>query len=320
VKFNFTKIKMFKGVRKEGRLFIWCFLISCVLWLFMSLNRVYNTTVKIPVNFNFRNSKTYKYPFPKNIKVNINCTGWFLIKKQLRIENDHLTIYPEIFNSRINKEDIASLLIDFDKIYQKAKIIQPQEINLEEDNRSLKVVPIKNRIKITTQKGYGLFDSLHFYPNVATIIGAQSTLAKIKYVETIDTFLKEMSIDTSIKVRINNNYGSSVKIDPFKTHAYLPISLLTQKEIVKNIDANVLIKNGIFIPSKIKIVYQIPILMNNEMDEDLFILGYEKKESMESGKIKLFLKKCPRYITKYRIEPEFVNLFEVKHHSNIVKK
>ncbi|MCS7004318.1 MAG: hypothetical protein NZM38_03215 [Cytophagales bacterium] len=145
------------------------------------MNKIHQTTIKVPVHFSTSGNYTQLSVFPAYIKANVSATGWILMRYlwslhqrilEIKIENPLQVRY-------LTKDDLMPIFVESLPEF-KVHFLVTDTIRIAYDSLVRKTI----RLQVDTQKidiaeGYYLASEVRIVPDTVVIEGAKSILAEV---------------------------------------------------------------------------------------------------------------------------------------------
>jgi hypothetical protein len=297
--------------------FFICVCVASFLWLIHNLNRTYDYTVQIPVQFiNQPILKLATQPLPEKLNVNLKLSGLKILFYKLKNKIETITIDFNALKSDAKKNNysISSYQTSLkESLLFRPDILQviPDSIVLIEKRGISKNVPIKTIINAKATKGYCI-TQLITSPAFITIYGDSTSI------KTMDTVYTEALSLTALQ----NSYSSNVSLlNPSpnlvfnSTTAHLTIkveklvdhSLMVPVQITNLPDGYV----GKCFPAQVKLNYTAP-LSETISAQSISLSTNSKKRQSNTQKAPVEILVKPSDLHVLSIEPEEVELIIIK--------
>src|ERR1700733_1866838 len=144
--------------RTEWKIFLWCLLLSIMLWFLTALNETYpNINLRMKVKYsNVPTDKVYSEPLPKDFTLLVNAVGWDLLR--YRIQSDSQEINVDLEHYKGKPYIISSKLKDLVGLQLTRSItindIYPDTIDLTQENMMSKKVPVQLQLLLSFDKEF----------------------------------------------------------------------------------------------------------------------------------------------------------------------
>ncbi len=299
------------NLRSEWSIYSWCLLLAVILWVLTGLNETYLSTLIVQAKYtNIPKDKIYVHPLPKDIKVQVQASGWDLFTNWILSSKEELNIdmtqYAHkayiVSNTRI-KEELRL------KLAHKMTIISidPDTIYLSREAKMSRRVPIVLKLNINCDKHYGISDKIKLSPDFVTICGPQSLVRQIQYIETRDTVIDDVDKSQTYAIDLKAMPYSSLSADTNTIKVSIPVTELVEAKT--NVSINVINKHGRnyqVLPGKVSVTYQVPKGKEKKIRTTLFeaIVDASKTDSALNGQLKIQIINHPDYTYNFKLKPE----------------
>lgn len=183
---------------------------ALALWAYTSMNNIYVTTVKVPLNINLPEYRAIENYIQKNITLKVRGTGWhlfylFFINKEAKCNIDLVSYDLTKDNYTIERAEILKGIQDMINI-ETIDVI-PEKIEINTGLKDEKKIPIIPRINIATRDGFLQVGNIKLRPDSITIKGNLKFIKNIMYWETelieLDDIYHEFSMSVKLKDTLN---------------------------------------------------------------------------------------------------------------------
>ncbi len=180
-------------------------LFSIILWVFVSFNNNYTTTIKVPLEFtNVKEGNSLLSQSNSDVSLTISGQGWSLAQiafgpdATLKIPtNENVGIQNYNVRDAIGKNAWLSSSIQ-------VVIVSPTEIYYSIEKLNHKTVPIVANVAIEISEGYGLVSKVKLIPDSVNISGPKSLINSIKSISTEKIGFENSDENTSIKLNLQS--------------------------------------------------------------------------------------------------------------------
>jgi len=300
--------------RTEWKIFVWCFLIAVVLWLFTSLNDQFSTSITVKAKYlNYPKEKVFIKPLPEDFKVMVTAKGWDLISHYIRNNSESITIdlndykKTDVLVTRRLEDNFQQAIAPKITIGE----VFPETISLLREEKGSKKVPIHLLQDLTYKKEFGLGGDVSFTPDSVLISGPASVIKAITHVETETVNLKDLDKPTSTDVKLKEPDVKNIFYGISKVKVQVPVFQLTEQSAevpVEVINQGILVAVKL-VPKKISVVYQAPINKYSQIDSTQFqaIVDGSQIDTTEKQPLKVQLIGQPRYTYNIRLKPDYID-------------
>jgi len=306
--------------RTEWKIFMWCLLLSIMLWFLTALNETYpNVNLKMKVKYtNVPKDKVYSEPLPKDLTMLVNAVGWDLLRyriqgdsQEINIDLEHYKGKPYIISSKLK----GLLGLQLTKTMS-INDIYPDTIDLTQENMMSKRVPVQLQLLLSFEKEYGLGGPVIVRPDSVTINGPISAVERVHSILTEDIKLYKLNHPVKKVVKLDAPENLNLTYTVSQVEVSIPTFQLTESTIevpVEIINKTSKMNVNLF-PRKVKITFQTPINKYEQMTPDLFqaIVDGNMIDTLNNEPLKVQLITQPDFAYNVRIEPEFVSFVITK--------
>lgn len=301
--------------RKLG-IYIVCLLLSCLLWLLITLSDKYDTDIVFPVTYNgIPKSKVVTNNLPETITARVNAVGFNLLWYKIKGYSEPITF--EIPSSKLRElngnnytltnnrlEKISSQLGDKIKVLH----ISPDTIYVDFAEKLKRKLRVKSEISLTLEKQYGLMDSIKADPEFVNVVGPKNIVEKMQFAQTEKLTLKDVSEKQQVNIGFAKPENSKAVIfSPETVKIIVPVEKYTEGSIeipvtVRNLPKGSRLK---IIPEKVKVFYQVGLSKYDKVDPSAFSVGFNFKNLTKGrgNKIKVEVLSAPSFVNSVKVEP-----------------
>lgn len=301
--------------RKLG-IYIICLLLSCLLWLLITLSERYDTDIVFPVHYtNIPKSKVVTNRLPETITATVNAVGFNLLWYKIIGHGDSVTMeipssklrehngnYYTLTNNRLEK--ISAQLGDKIKVLR----ISPDTIYVDFAEKLKRKLQVKPQVELTLQKQYGLADSIKTEPTTVNVSGPKNIVERMLYAETEKVILKDISDSQQLAVTFKKpENASSVTFSPETVKLMVPVEKYTEGNVeipvtVRNLPKGSRLK---VIPEKVKVTYLVGLSKYDKVNSGDFTVGFNYKNlpKGKGNKMKLEVLSSPSSVNSVKVEP-----------------
>ena len=316
MKINFEKIKLTLRNRKlipgrEFLLFLFFFLISCSLWLMMTLNKYYDTEVEVPYSIRQVPEDVYAVSMGKQqVSLMIRDRGTVLFKystrrfqpialdySEFQRQEGRLTLPTSALKKQLSSQlEISSELIS---LHPDTLIYYTQE--------SFNKYPVAISGEISSAKQYEI-GNIRIIPDSVWVFGPAAATGAMDSIFTETVNRTELRDSVSFEVKLQKREG--VKFSADKVNIQVPVTPYTEKSFELDIKgmgfpAAYTLKA---LPSKAKVLFNVNLLQMDSIKPSDFEVGimYGDIHGNKSEKVALTLLKYPESVRDIRIIPKEV--------------
>ena len=293
---------------REFLLFLFFFFVSCSLWLMMTLNKYYETEIRIPLRVKKIPEEMLAVSMESNyITLKIKDRGTVLFNYKMQTFLPVTTEYNDfkkqsgrltLPTSALKKQISAQLATSSEIISTSPDTI----IYYTQESTSKYPVRIDGRIASAVQYEIG---EIKITPDSVWIFGPENATDTINFICTEKIEKEELRDSLSFDVKLRKING--VKYSTDKVNIKVPITPYTEKTFdtdIVGIGFPSSYKLKAF-PSKAKITFNVNILKIDSVKPSDFKVGvlYGDIHSNKSDRVKLTLLKYPESVRNIRVTP-----------------
>ena len=226
-------------MNKNLKILIFSFIFALALWLYIELNLSYSLDIAIPVEVQTSKSQALSEEIPSTIDVRVKGKGWdllnMLISKNIKyniditkMKRDTRIATQQFVDERLNIQPSVSILG-----------INPDTININFDNVSTKVVPVRDNIVMNLKEGYVIVGNPELNPDSVDVQGAGYLINKIKYIPSEVSVFNNVNSDIEGFVNLKDTLSNLVNISTKRVNFRYNVQLSAEKNF-EAIDVTVL--------------------------------------------------------------------------------
>jgi len=316
---NKGKIKL----SQRASIFFFCLLLSTFFWFLSALSKNYNTTLTIPLQYDEVAEDFLLTDTPnEHIKIEVSGSGFELLGEQVSL--NHSKVKVDLNQARrVNKTSYAivgvklrdAILEALDKDLNLTKILT-DSIKFKTQRKISKKVNIVPVTKIDYAAGYNLRGGIELKPDSVLISGPQESVEKVKFVNTKEIQLNNISDSVQINIELDkNSIEESISLALQDVEATIPIEKYTEKQLT--VPLKVLMKvEGVQLrtyPNEVKVILIVPLSKYEVLNAEMLSASVTFDHEMaHRKKLKVELSGMPDYGRLLRIEPESVEFIVKK--------
>lgn len=309
---SIKKIMRFLTTR-DFLVFVFFLLISTILWAMQALQKDYETTVEVPVNYvNLPKDYIITNELPSHIKLTLEGKGSNLVL--YRFGRSLAPIHVDMEEVAKGKRKVATYtyLGQVNKQIKSDTHIRrssPDSITFVLEKQKKKTVSVALDATIELEQQYTYSDSIQITPAHITAYGPQSELSKL------DTIHTEMLTLSKVKDTITEQIELQKIRNVRFSDTIITVKIMSEKFTEKSVQLPIAIKNvpsnytlRIF-PSTTTINYQVGLSAYEKVDASSFSLYVDFNEAKKNGKDKLQVKfsKCDSKAFNVKLKPAAID-------------
>lgn len=302
---------------KEWRVIFLCLLLSIVFWLINEFDKVYETTISLPINIKYDTANFVPlYELPTHVDVKVNGTGWDILRELYagQAPVDYFIHHPP--SAKALKQDILA---------QKAKkeLKNINVIHVLSDSVKLafnKIVTRNIRIyvnpaEVSVAKGYEIKGEPEINPIIIKVRGAESLVKAMAPSMPIVIEGSEWNkdIDADVVPAIKD-FPYSIALRPEPALVHVKIKIRSELEEHLRIPIVVLNDDGRYLLKK-KSAY-VSFLVSKDMKYKVSADAFEVRADMSKVEgdttVMLELVKYPDWVSDAKLEDKFVKVKPIK--------
>jgi len=323
-KANIKKTK----VRNRLIILFFCLLISTTLWLLMALDKIYTTTLQLPVNFinpPKHNVLVNRGDLPKELQVKVTGNGFDIVEylllkfdKSINIDLNELKIHSigsklmTVFKPNLNFTYFTS------RIGYKLKVdkILPESIILEFSEKFTKKIPVILVDSLTFKQEFDQSGPVKLVPDSILVSGPGTKLDTLKFIKT--QLLKLSNVNSTIQKYVKLSLADKeldFELSESKINVTIPVDKFTETTFTANIHVincppNIKIK---IYPDKANLTFQVSMNNYTKLNDHNFNLVVDYNDiDHSSDKVGLKVLNAPEYIKSLSIKPQKTEYLIIK--------
>lgn len=303
-----------KGFQRNAVVFVLCFLLSSVLWLFIHLSKTYSYSATYNVTYNsLPKGKAFAEQPPTSITVVMNDVGFNVLSNSWTINQNDIDI--DLSGIKLKHSgNYYTGFITCDALIKRLSVggntnvesVIPDTLSFIFSYTDSKKVPIRANISYKILPESDIFGNIKIMPDSVKITGTKDVISKINY---INTEYKDFGACMSMvadSLKLINPYPSFMKLSNNSANISLPIFKMTEGSVSISISDTT--TNGTIVkalPSTVKIVYTVPIEYYSSINASMFNakLLDSGLDNLEKG-LKVEVVKHPAFVKIRKIEPQ----------------
>lgn len=292
-------------------IFVFALSISTLLWFIYKFDKEYISSIYCkPTLINLPEDKILKKPLPDTFYVVVKARGWDILRIKyartslvLAIDYSHYKNRHFVLSSNL-KKNIKGHLIGEVEVLQ----ISPDTIFFDLDNQMEKSVRVIPDYEIEYRKQYGLSGEAKTFPDKINISGPASIVKHINLLKTEKLILKDIHKTVVRTVAITTNPEANIILNTPKVKIEIPVEKTTEGHFMIPVEVIGTKAKGMkLIPDKVKVSFQAPISIFNEIEPSAFSVYVDPSSGEKKGRLKVYYTVSGKYIYKIKVEPELVD-------------
>lgn len=305
--------------RRTGRrnlfVFIFCVLLSALMWIFIELMKEYTTDISYPIGFTSVPSHLMLVnQADTTITVGLTAQGFELLEALYFKKKSSLEI--DLSELRIRQDNegyaafmpAANLLRQVNRQLGSSKpvtYLKPDTLFFRFSEVAQKRVPVMLNIMLDFENQYQLYDSITFSPQAILVSSIRNVIDTITRVYTVYRKISAVDSSFSLSVPLKKTLSSSIlRFSQDSVTVNIPVARYTEAvfDVPVAIDKPGNIK---VFPEKVQVTCLVPMKSFREYSADDFklIVNTEQSNLQVDRKLKAEVKESPRHVKITRIEP-----------------
>jgi YbbR domain-containing protein len=317
--------KASKGLRlnKQFSVFVICFLIACVFWLLISLNRNYSSTISFPIVYtDLPKDKVLVNDLPEHVVLELNARGFDLIGYHFKlltfpvlVKIDAYTYGNRLDNYLVTRPLINSLTR---QLHSDGRVIaiEPDTIFLKYNKRLNKKVPVLPNLQVYFQKQYNFAGKIQVQPDSVLISGPDAYVDSVKSLSTNKLVLRNLKSGFSQNVLLNlQGLNKHITVLHKNIVVKAPVEKFTEAtiEIPVSVKSNASEYRIKTIPDKVKLSFLVSLTQYSKVSPQSFTAVADFVTAAPTGlKIKVDLVKQPAFVKVLKVWPSKVEFVKIK--------
>jgi YbbR domain-containing protein len=197
------KLKSFRKIFKNWQVKLYMIILAFFLWIFVVTNQNYETTLNVPLQVvDLRPGKVLISDLPEFVRIRYSGSGKdLLFMKYIQQGRFELDIHT------INYFYDYPLLMEFLVIppglnVEPLFIIEPDTVIIRLEDELLKRVPVRPLIEAEPSAGHVIVGNIRTIPDSVTLSGPRTLVRRVRYVETEEMNLTNLSETIQIETVI----------------------------------------------------------------------------------------------------------------------
>lgn len=319
---GFTRLKeSWKNVRRSGNfknflIFLIFVGIAFIFWAVMTADQETQEKFQVEVRIvNAPDSVTFINNPPDRIQVLVKDKGTHLMRHALNNDmalNLNFSDFSQDDRFIVTKNELVSAIKNLFGNAASISSLSVDSISCRYTTAPGRKVPIKLNYDVTATQGMIVMPDVRVSTNRADVFSLddQDTL---KVVNSQKITLRDLDKTTTVQVKLISEPG--FKIVPQSIRATFIVEPLVKKESsIKVIPDNIPLGQDIlFFPSKVKVVYYVPMSLYSEEDPGIQVkASFREADLTSSDKVGLWVDNIPPYMKNVELLSDSVNYTIVK--------
>lgn len=298
---------------KDVLSFLMFLALSAAFWFVNAIDKEREAELTIPVTYTgVPQNILITSDLPSHITVQVKDKGLNLFslygKNSMPMTVDLGRVYYEKGEFMISSDQIRGRLLRYLEPTTSILSIKPDSILIQYEKLSTRELPVVFQPKIELAQQYVLSDKISLTPASVTVFGPKHTLDKLKYVQTVDTELVNLSDTTHLVAKLKPIKGVRFSTSAIKVSIY--VEMFTEKKMtlpvtVINTPEHMTVRT---FPAMVNVTFNVGMSHFNTIRQDdvLLLFDYNQLKNSDDPKQKLIIQNNTTYISNIRLEPDEV--------------
>lgn len=297
-------------LNQKTAIFLLCFFLATIFWVFTSLSKDYETQITIPVIYkNIPFTKYFDSELPKELEFHFKGSGFKLAGVHFRKRPDSIEIDVLAHSNNMQqlKFQTINLKNQFPGDYLPYRIT-PENISAGFNSRLSKKVPVKLVGQISYGNRFEATGSTKLVPDSVELAGSGAFLNKVSEVKTQKLKLSNVSGRQTGVIDLDSTSFPGLASSTSKIEYDLPVEEFTEGVMYVDVDLPFSQKNRVLLlPGKVKVTFiaslsEFPTIKNTDFHLETLV-----PNNSTPGKLAVKIKKQPLSVRVLKIEPEFLD-------------
>ena len=267
-------IKLSAVERRRLSVFITCFFLSVIAWVFIALSSTHRYVTREPLNFkNMPQKRAFRSLQSDTVEVTMRGSGWKMLFSGMNPSTQAVNIDLHTLESKdyiVLNNQLKQINAQRDADNQIISI-NPDTLYFDFTNRIIKKVPVKLLLSINYQRQFARSDHIIIKPEYVTLSGPANRIREISTWPTDSLKLSNINEDVSTRIKLKPVTDGSMVVFPKTVQVDIPVDEFTEKTLeipIKLVNQNYDIVK--IFPQKVKITFRVALSNYAEIDESFF--------------------------------------------------
>lgn len=297
-------------LNQKTAIFLLCFFLATIFWVFTSLSKDYETQITIPVIYkNIPFTKYFDSELPKELEFHFKGSGFKLAGVHFRNRPDSIEIDVLAHSNNMQqlKFQTINLKNQFPGDYLPYRIT-PENISAGFNSRLSKKVPVRLVGQISYGNRFEATGGTKLVPDSVELAGPGAFLNKVSEVKTQKLKLSNVSGRQTGLIDLDSTSFPGLASSTSKIEYDLPVEEFTEGVMYVDVDLPFSQKNRVLLlPGKVKVTFiaslsEFPTIKNSDFHLETLV-----PNNSTPGKLSVKIKKQPLSVRVLKIEPEFLD-------------
>ncbi len=317
-----------KAARDQLSVFLVCLLISAFVWLLMSLNREYYSTVDYKLQISGLPADKILMNKPgDHLLLRVRGQGFDLA--ELDIFSPQRSVNIDVRDIKLTERtngDFTGYLLTAPyatsiarqlKLSDELTGVSPDTLFFRFREKMQKKVPVRAPVEFTLDRQFWLSGPILLKPDSIVLKGLQSVLDTIDFMQS--TAYQYGKINDSVQVKlplIHFALEHPLEMSSDSVQVTVPVEQFTEVRLEVDIHPAEIdsVEYYRFFPDKVNLFCQVSFRDYKRVDGTMFLIAAEKAkhESGEAGFARLKVMRKPDFVKNIRMEPEIVEYLQIR--------
>ncbi len=317
-----------KAARDQLSVFLVCLLISAFVWLLMSLNREYYSTLDYKLQISGLPSDKILMNKPgDHLLLRVRGQGYDLAELDFFSPKRSVTIdVRDIKLTEKKNGDYTAYLLTSPyatsiarqlKLSDELTGVSPDTLFFRFREKMQKKVPVRAPVEFTLDRQFWLSGPLQLNPDSIILKGLQSVLDTIDFVQSSAYQFGQINDSVAVKLPITEySLEHPLELSSDSVLVTVPVEQFTEVRLEVDIHPAEIdsVEYYRFFPNKVNLFCQVSFRDYKRVDGTMFLIAAEKakQESSEAGFARLKVLRKPDFVKNLRMEPEIVEYLQIR--------
>lgn len=303
------KIQIKDFINSERAILFLCISIALVFWLVIQLSKSHEVLLKTTLNIHVPNGKTLANRPPASLQVKLISKGWNLLSSDYNKQLQELSLTVN-HDKTYNYRQLEAIILS--KLSKKIEVasIQPNSLSFKLDDFMQKKVPVKAITSVNVINQFQLSNKIQLLPDTIEVAGPASIVSNISFVKTKKISANNLKENFYGKVDLIPQTNKQVEYQTDAVNFIMTVEQFSEKELLVPITIENDTANAIrLIPQTAKVYCTLGLTKYDELKPSDILL-YVDALDLDWHKdtlLPILLKSMPNYVSKLKMEPEYVD-------------
>ncbi len=310
--FKGKKLKI--TIQKDRAILMICIGIAFVFWFFVKLNKTYETSRIVNLNYELPPEVAFLEIPPKKVETTLEGRGWNLMSYFLFYERPSLSLNVLHFQSNsIDRSELISRIENAVASSLKVTDVNHNYIALKFEEKSQTTIPIQLVAEYHFGEGYFQKDRAVLTPDSVEVSGPVSLIQALSNWKTTKLEVKEPLTSDLVKtLPLQAPSKGQISLNPAEIEVHIPVEQFTEQSLFVPVGViNALDSIRIF-PASIQVSFVIGLSQFNTIHSSDFMLEADLKNislNPENNTVPVTMTKHPKGLKGLNYSPKSVEFF-----------